>query len=114
MPDSEKTSDDPWRIDPSYPLADWVQEVTNDDTRLGYLAWVKHQLVVRAEAESPYTVLVGNVGNIDCETLDEAEETYAAYCILSRARAGRASGETVTLMRWPDDIIKEFTPRTHD
>ncbi|MGE4306678.1 MAG: hypothetical protein AB7E24_21920 [Novosphingobium sp.] len=29
-----------WSEDPEYPLADWQAEVANDDTRLGYWAWV--------------------------------------------------------------------------
>lgn len=33
----------PWTEDTQYPVADWRHEVANDDTRLGYLDWVKHQ-----------------------------------------------------------------------
>ena len=31
---------DGWSEDPEYPIADWEAEVANDDTRLGYWAWV--------------------------------------------------------------------------
>lgn len=110
MPNSEKTNDDPWIIDPDYPLADWVQEVTNDDTRLGYLAWVDHQKAALEDYRPPYTVLVGNIGHIDCATLEEAEETYAGYVILSKGGASRAGNEPVTLLQGADEILKEHTP----
>ena len=32
-----------WTEDPKYPVRDWVYEVTNDDTRLGYADWVWHR-----------------------------------------------------------------------
>lgn len=32
-----------WKRDPDFPVEDWKYEVANDDTRLGYLDWVKHQ-----------------------------------------------------------------------
>ncbi|MBS7671450.1 hypothetical protein [Croceicoccus gelatinilyticus] len=32
-----------WDVDPEYPLDDWKAEVANDDTRLGYHAWVENQ-----------------------------------------------------------------------
>lgn len=34
---------DTWRDDPQYGSADWKTEVANDDTRLGYWAWVSAQ-----------------------------------------------------------------------
>ena len=110
MPNSAKTNDDPWRIDPTYPLADWVQEVTNDDTRLGYLAWVEHQKSSMGDYFPPYTVLVGNIGHIDCRTLEEAEETYADYVDRSKRGVGRAAYEPVALLRGADDIPNEHTP----
>jgi hypothetical protein len=30
----------PWGEHPGHPLASWKYEVANDDTRLGYWAWV--------------------------------------------------------------------------
>lgn len=30
-----------WDEDPAYPLTDWQAQVVNDDTRLGYKAWVE-------------------------------------------------------------------------
>lgn len=33
----------PWKEDPIYPVKDWQYEVANNDTRLGYQEWVKHQ-----------------------------------------------------------------------
>jgi hypothetical protein len=32
-----------WDDDPDYPPEDWQAEVANDDTRLGYAAWVASQ-----------------------------------------------------------------------
>lgn len=31
---------DVWANDPDYPIEDWRDEVSNDDTRLGYWVWV--------------------------------------------------------------------------
>jgi hypothetical protein len=31
---------DPWADRPGHPVADWQAEVANNDTRLGYWAWV--------------------------------------------------------------------------
>ena len=33
-----------WGEYPKYPVADWKAEVENNDTRLGYWAWVAAQL----------------------------------------------------------------------
>ena len=38
-----------WISDPDYPVEDWKYEVSNDDTRLGYAEWVKHQKEIAAE-----------------------------------------------------------------
>lgn len=32
-----------WAEHVDYPLQDWQQEVANEDTRLGYWAWVENQ-----------------------------------------------------------------------
>ena len=32
-----------WTEHPTCPVSDWQYEVANDDTRLGYLDWIKHQ-----------------------------------------------------------------------
>lgn len=34
---------DHWASLPEFPVEDWKYEVANDDTRLGYLAWVENQ-----------------------------------------------------------------------
>lgn len=31
---------DPWSDHPHHPVSDWKTEVANDETRLGYLAWI--------------------------------------------------------------------------
>lgn len=36
--------DDLWAAHDEYPVCDWQHEVNNDDTRLGYIDWVNHQL----------------------------------------------------------------------
>lgn len=36
-------STDPWAEVPEFPVSDWKDEVANDETRLGYRAWVEHQ-----------------------------------------------------------------------
>jgi hypothetical protein len=33
----------PWQEYEKYPIKDWQYEVSNNDTRLGYVDWVKHQ-----------------------------------------------------------------------
>jgi len=33
----------PWLDDKEFPSWDWRQEAANDDTRLGYLEWVRHK-----------------------------------------------------------------------
>jgi hypothetical protein len=32
-----------WASDEAWPMEDWKYDVSNDDTRLGYRDWVKHQ-----------------------------------------------------------------------
>jgi len=39
----ESMSVDPWQEYEKYPVKDWQYEVSNNDTRLGYIDWVKHQ-----------------------------------------------------------------------
>lgn len=38
-----------WGAHPDYPVADWVYEVTNNYTRLGYWEWVANLEVVEKE-----------------------------------------------------------------
>lgn len=33
-----------WGEHPDHPVSDWQYEVSNDDTRLGYWAWVANQI----------------------------------------------------------------------
>jgi len=40
---------DPWRKDPCYSVEDWQREVSEDNTRLGYLNWVEHQKEIDRE-----------------------------------------------------------------
>jgi len=43
--DSDPVEDaiDPWGSEPDFPKEDWLHEVRNDDTHLGYVAWVLSQ-----------------------------------------------------------------------
>ncbi len=45
-----------WGQHPEHPVADWQYEVANDDTRLGYWAWVFDRLE-QAAIDDPYGVL---------------------------------------------------------
>ncbi len=45
-----------WGQHPEHPVADWQYEVANDDTRLGYWAWVFDRLE-QAAVDDPYGVL---------------------------------------------------------
>jgi len=49
-------------------------------------------------SDDKYVVNVGNIGNITCETMAEAEKTYKEYVSQSKSGKGRASGEDVILM----------------
>jgi hypothetical protein len=42
-----------WQSDDKYPVADWRHEVTEDNTRLGYLEWVIHQREMNSTFEGP-------------------------------------------------------------
>lgn len=37
------TDSDPWKEHDNYPVKDWQHEVSENNTRLGYQDWVKHQ-----------------------------------------------------------------------
>ena len=47
--------------------------------------------------ENNFTVTVGNIGNLQKETREEAEQTFAEYVEQSKQETGRASGEDVFL-----------------
>lgn len=54
-----------------------------------------------------YQVIVGNIGTVyDGDNGFEANKQYNSYIGQSKAKFGRAAGETVTLMK-DDDIHKE-------
>lgn len=42
---------EPWEERPGHPVADWRQEVVNDDTRLGYVEWCLHREDAAREAK---------------------------------------------------------------
>jgi hypothetical protein len=53
---------DVWAENPNYPIRDWRYEVANDDTRLGYLAWVAHQEEEKANRRPPEIIKVNPRG----------------------------------------------------
>ena len=55
-----------------------------------------------------YTVNVGNIGNIRCETLREANATYNDYVLQSTTGRGSAEGEDIVLLTDEGDILKEY------
>jgi hypothetical protein len=99
------TKDDPWHIIPNFPLEDWIQEVTNLDTRLGYLDWVAHKAT-----DAPYTLVVGNIGSFEYESMIEAYRNFDEYKQMSIENYGRAAGEPVTLFDRSGEICLEHTP----
>ena len=36
-------------LEEQWPVDDWIQDVSNGDTRLGYAEWVQHQLESHAD-----------------------------------------------------------------
>jgi hypothetical protein len=57
-----------------------------------------------------YSLIVGNIGTIDCESRKEAYRRFREYVEQSKETSGRASGESVTLLKG-DTILKEYTPK---
>lgn len=57
---------------------------------------------------SEYIVNVGNIGNIRCESMAEAEKTYAEYLEQSKSGHGRAGGEYVGLMVDGEPVKEHF------
>lgn len=98
-------NDDPWRIIPYFPLKDWIQEVNNLDTRLGYLAWVEHISINRH-----YTLVVGNIGSFEYEGMINAYQNFYAYKAMSIKNSGRAAGEPVTLLNRAGEVVLEYLP----
>jgi hypothetical protein len=56
-----------------------------------------------------YTVLVGNIGNVDCETRKSANQTFEEYRDQSRNNYGRAAGETVQMLV-DGELVRDFDP----
>ncbi|MEI6716083.1 MAG: hypothetical protein WCO60_20220 [Verrucomicrobiota bacterium] len=57
----------------------------------------------------PYTVIVGNVGALPYDTLEEAQAVFNEYLHHSQANIGRASGQDVTLLSPDDEILAEHS-----
>lgn len=56
-----------------------------------------------------YEVIVGNIGTMPYTSKKLAMECYTTYVNLSKSDHGRASGESVTLLK-NGEIIEEHTP----
>jgi hypothetical protein len=61
------------------------------------------------KVKKKYSVLVGNIGNIGCDTRRVAVATFQTYRKLSMDGYGRAAFEPVQLLK-DDEVIKEFDP----
>lgn len=55
-----------------------------------------------------YTVSVGNIGNIECSNLFEANKTYNDYVRQSKGKPCRAHREDVFLLGSDGEPIREF------
>ncbi|WP_209044998.1 hypothetical protein [Rhizorhabdus histidinilytica] len=44
----------PWGEHPDHPVSDWKAEVANDDTRLGYWAWIAARVDAQTTPEPPH------------------------------------------------------------
>lgn len=55
-----------------------------------------------------YIVNVGNIGNVHCDSLKEAEDRYKEYVEWSKSGMGRAGGESVILMVDGEPVKEHF------
>lgn len=58
--------------------------------------------------KNEYIVNVGNIGNITCESREEAEQVYDRYVALSKSGQGRAGNEHVSLMIDGEPVKEHF------
>lgn len=59
--------------------------------------------------EHEYLIVVSNIGNVLCSTLQVAQDTFAKYVAQSKRPNGRASNEQVCLMV-DGEIVQEYFP----
>lgn len=64
------TRSDVWADDPAHPVEDWKSEVANDDTRLGYLAWVetRTEMLGAIGTSQPATAIASKCRDADTVT----------------------------------------------
>ena len=56
-----------------------------------------------------YTVIVGNIGTVyNAGNGKDATKVYNEYVRQSKQHYGKASGESVTMFKNDDEIVKEF------
>lgn len=60
------------------------------------------------KGKNMFTVSVGNIGNIPCETKKEAAETFDEYVKQSKNNYGKAANENVCLMDEDGEPIQEY------
>lgn len=58
---------------------------------------------------SRYSIIIGNIGTIDCQTKNAGMKDFADYVRQSKAGYGRAAGEPVTLFDNDNgEIVREY------
>lgn len=62
-----------------------------------------------ARTKKSYSVLVGNIGAIDCDSRKQANQTFEEYRDQSRINYGRAAGEPVQMLV-DGEPVREYDP----
>ncbi len=60
------------------------------------------------QAKKTYTVIVGNVGNMDYTNKKLAMDCYKTYVTMSKQGVTRAAGESVTLLEGEEIIMEHI------
>jgi hypothetical protein len=63
---------------------------------------------IKSKSNEKYAILVGNIGVLECDDLEEAEELYNVYVHQSEGGYGRAGGEYVALLLNEEPIREHF------
>jgi hypothetical protein len=86
-----------------------IKEVEEDEILESVEKPIEEKVIVPDE----FIVNVGNIGNIPCDTEEEARKTYQEYVEQSKSGHGRAAGEDVILMI-NGEPEEEYLGRNHD
>lgn len=105
-----------WSEHPDYPLSNWIQEVRDGDTRLGYWPWVLSKL-----SDEHVHLVVQNPGDVaivftrellaDLTALldycqDDSERQDFSFHVSENYDAGLSESELETLVTGDDDEIQ--------